>query len=370
MAQLGCGEHQVEIRDRGGQTVLLDLTEDKIRVSWTRVRDDISSATIVVNGRGGCCDQLGQLETGYHEVHIFRSGVKVWEGILTRIEYETDMVDLYASDILWVAKNTVLPSGYDYSTAGSGAVACGWHMERLLRDWTFAPLGDKWNGAAGVQRQVGPKEPKTSKAAQKWSMTTWEDFDKFAEDHGMDYSVIGRQINFWDTQYRWRTIEEPLRSEYCSNGFAIVEYGNEFATRVVVTNGNGYGSMRAAPAWAIAKYGYIDHVVSGYNKAAGAEVPSSADLVSWGEQAAGLLSNSFPQPVRVRVSENTVLTPQAPYDINDLVAGSWMKAIASDLCRTFSEEQWHKLDRVFVTEDATGENVTISTLQAPEEELG
>jgi hypothetical protein len=197
MGVLGCGSHSIEIRERGGSpaSITLDLTEAKISVQWERVRDDISQASIKVNARAGCCAELGTLQTGFHELHLFRDGKKVWEGIITRLEYETDTVDIFASDILWVAKNTVLPSGYDYSyktATQSGPIACGTHMMKVLKDWTYAPLGDKWNAVAGLTRWIGPKEPKTSKAAHKWSMTTWEDFDKFAEDHGMDYTVFLR----------------------------------------------------------------------------------------------------------------------------------------------------------------------------------
>lgn len=180
----------------------------------------------------------------------------------------------------------------------------------------------------------------------------------------MDYTVIGRDIYFWDTHLLWRTIEPDLTERYLPGGLEIVEYGNEFATRVFVTNGNGYYAVRSAPAWALAKFGNIDHVVSSYNEAAAAAAPTTAEVRGWGEQAQATLDNSFPAPVRVRVPENSGLSPEAPFDINDLIAGAWIRVETTSLCRT--TDQWHKLDHVNVHEEDGEEKVTISTVTAPD----
>jgi hypothetical protein len=361
MATLGCGEHQAFIVARGGQTILYEL--DRLEyVDWERQRDDISQAYVRVGAGAECCGQLGGLTSGYHELHIYRSGQKVWEGPVIRPEYAADSVTIYANDILWVAKNTVLEKAYN--KAYPNIAKCGWVMNWLLRDQTFLKYGDPWNAASRVRWVQGSDDPSTSSAVKAWSMTTWEDFDKYAEDKGMDYTVAGRDIYFWDTHLKWRTLSAPLVADYLTDGMEVVEYGNEFATRVIVTNGNGYASQAVAPAWAISQYGYIDHLISTYNEAAGTEVPDAEDKRAWQEQAQSTLDASFPAPVRVRVPDNSTLVPSAPYGINELVAGAWVQVVSNDLCRTL--DQWHKLDRVHVRQEGGEEKVEITTTAAPE----
>lgn len=361
MVALGCGEHTSYIYERGGTKMLFQL-DAMIVTAWQRTRDDISQAHVVVSAHADCCEQLGSVSSGFNELHVYRSGVSVWQGIVTRVEYERDKVTVFAEDMLWVAKNTVLDVGYNkaYPNIAKG----GWVMNWLLTTQTYSKYGDPWKMASHVHWQQGSDDPSTSAAVKAWSMTTWEDFDKFAEDRGMDYTVAGRDIYFWDTHLKWRTLDEDLVSEYLLGDMAVVEYGNEMATRVIVTNGNGYASQAVAPAWAITKYGYIDHVESSFNEAAANEAPTNEEKKAWQEQAQSNLDHAFPAPVRIRVSENSELSPDAPYDINDLIAGSWVRVVVDDLCRTL--DQWHKLDSVDVHEEGGKEVITISTQTAPE----
>lgn len=356
---LGCGTHTAFIMERGGVEVVGEL-EKITKVEWDRRRDDISIANVFVSFDGACPNWMGNVESGGHnELHIYRNGVPVWQGPLTRIEYRQDAVEFYASDILWIAKNSALTKGYSHKWPNIAAV--GWVMNQLLRERTFMKHGDPWNGVDGIRWLVGPDEPKTSRVTAAWSTTTWEDFDRFAEDSGMDYTVVGRDILFWDTHYKWATLPDLVEA-YLTQTLAVVEYGNEFATRIVVTNGKGQAGLATAPAWGIKKYGYIDHVVNSWNEAAG-EKATPEELAAWTEQARALLRASFPAPVRVRVSEGTGLRPDAPYDINDLVAGKWLTVVCTSVARAVT--QLHKLDRVHVIETSGTETVSISTVAAP-----
>lgn len=361
MAVLGCGEYTAFIVARGGQTILYQL-DQMILVNWERTRDDISDAQAEVSARADCCEKLGALQSAYHELHIYRDDVKVWEGVVVRVEYEWNKVSIFASDILWVAKNTALTVAYNkaYPNIAKG----GWVMNWLLTEQTYKKNGDPWQVLPHVHWVQGSDDPSTSAAVKAWSCTTWEDFDKFAEDRGMDYTVVGRDIYFWDTHLRWRTLPGELTSDHVEGGLAIVEYGNEFATRVIVTNGNGYASQAVAPAYAIAKWGYLDHVSTTSSEAAGKDVPTNEEKQAWQEQAQSLLDTMFPAPVRVRVSENSRLVPDAPWGINELIAGAWVQVVADDLCR--SVDQWHKIDKISVRAQDGDETVAISTAAAPE----
>jgi hypothetical protein len=361
VSEIGCGVHRAFIYKRGGRERIMELTP-VTKVNWTRIRDDISGASVYVGVTPECCDQLGDIETVVHELHITRNDQSVWQGVITRLEFRYDEVEVWAQDVLWVAKHTALSKGY--SQKHPNVTKCGWRMNWLLKDMTYAKDGDPWNVLGGIRWVQGGDEPQSSKVVNAWSGTTWDDFDKYAEDGGMDYTVVGRSIMFWDTHLKWRTIPD-LYDTYLSDEPAVVEYGNEFQTRAIVTDGNGYAGMYTVPDKAvIAKYGIIDTVNSSYGEGQStATKPTQADIKAWTEQAKRLVEANPVPPVRIRVSENSALLPEAPYDINDLIPGSWVKVHVTRLCRKV--EEWHKLDQVSVTEEAGKEMVQISTVSAP-----
>jgi hypothetical protein len=361
VSEIGCGVHTAFIYKRGGRELVMELTP-LAKVVWTRIRDDISVANVFVGITPECCEQLGNIKTVAHELHIFRNGVKVWEGPIIRLEYMLDRVEVWAQDILWVAKHTALSKGYNQKAPNTAF--CGWRMNWLLRDMTFAKYGDPWNALAGIQWVKGGSEPKTSRVVNAWSCTTWDDFDAYAEDVGMDYAVINRQVLFWNTNLKWRVLP-PLYDYYLQVPPVAVEYGNEFQTRAVVTDGNGYAGMYTVPDKnVIAEYQMIDLVRSSYQEGQStSSKPSASDIKAWTEQAKALVEANPVPPVRVRVSENTGLLPSAPYDINDLIPGVWVQVHVTRLCRQVSE--WHKLDSVAVTDEGGKETVQISTVSAP-----
>lgn len=358
---IGCGVHTAAIYEKGGQRFVMAL-DPLTKVVWGRVRDDISVANVFVGVTPDCCEQLGTIETVVHELHIFRNGVKVWEGPITRLEFRYDTVEIWAQDVLWVAKHTALSKGYDQK--GTRKAKCGWRMNWLLKDMTYAKDGDKWNVLNSIRWVQGGDEPETTKVVNAWSCTTWDDFDAYAEDGGMDYTVVGRTIYFWDTHLKWRTLAD-LWDEYMTDEPAVVEYGMEFQTRAIVTDGNGYnGQFTTTDKTIFAKYGYVDTVHSAYNEGQSTtDKPTAADIRAWTQQAKTIVEANPKPPVRIRVSENTGLLPDAPYDINDLIPGSWVRVRVTRLCRKVDE--WHKLDVVSVTEEAGKEVVQISTVSAP-----
>jgi hypothetical protein len=356
---LGCGHHRAFIVKRGGVDVIGEVTP-LLQTRWERRRDDISQASVIIGADGDCCEWLGEVRTVKHELHLYRDEVKVWEGVITRLEYRSDVVEVYAQDILWVAKNTALEEGY--SNAFPNVGTCGHRMGWLLNEQTYAKYGDPWNMTNRLHRIVGSEEPKTSKVVRAFTGTTFDDFDKFAEDSGMDYTVIGRDVYWWETHLKVWTLP-PLLPEYLEAEPAIVEYGNEFATRVFVTNGNGATSMAQHPPEVLAEWGYVDTVNSTWNEADGNETPTDEELAAWYEQAKAYLGQTPEPPAQVRVTQNTGLSQDAPYDINDLRPGSWLIASVTSLCRQL--ESWHKLDSVNVSEENGKEVVAITTITAP-----
>jgi hypothetical protein len=359
MATLGCGSHRAYVFRRGGKSMVMELP-DPMAVRWERVRDEVSTASVVVPVTPSCCGQLGSLETVTMELHIYRDNEPVWQGPITRLEWNIDTVELWATDILWVAKHTALSQGYTNKYPNIGR--CGARMNWLMKDMTFAKHGDPWNAVAGVRWIYGPDEPRTSKTVNAWSCTTWDDFDAFAEDSGMDYTVMGRSVMFWDVHHRWMTLP-TLRENYLTGPLRVVEYGSEFQTRAVVTNGEGQaGVYTQTNPLIIGKYGYVDSVLT--EDESDKEEQNKADIAAWTSRAKSIVDSAPVPPVNVLVPANTGLLPEAPYSINSLIPGAWLQVRVDNLCRKVTDE-WHKLDRVYVTQEGGVETVAISTSSAP-----
>lgn len=369
MASLGCGKHTAYVYTRGGGTMVMELP-NLITVTWERVRDDISSALARVGVTPGCCEQLSQVRSVVHELHIYRDNELVWLGPITRIEYSRGQIEFWATDILWVAKHTALSQGYSnkYPNIGSAGARMYW----LMADQTFAKYGDPWRARNAVRRIVGPDEPRTSRSVNAWSSTTWEDFDKFAQDGGMDYTVVGRSVMFWDIHYRWRTLP-PLQQDYLFEDFRLVEYGSQFQNRAVVTDGSGKAGIYQSPSSSImSTYGHVDLVTNVSSDAEPTEDVTDSDkalaeaenVAAWTDRARALVDSAPRPPLYVLVPENSALVPEAPYPISSLVPGSWLQVNTAGFCRS-SGDTWHRLHEVSVEESAGKETVKISLIPAP-----
>jgi hypothetical protein len=363
----GCARHSAKVYARGGVTHLLDLTP-LVNVRWNRKRDDISDAAITV-GVQDCCDELGDLETTIMELHVFRDGVPCWEGPITRLEYRHDNVQIFAEDILWVMKRTAFTSGYSHAYPNIGLVLD--QMDEDARQRTYAKYGDPWRMTTPVNRihkVVSAGGPKTAKTVPAWSITTWEDFDSFAEDAGADYTVVNRDLYFWDINYAWSVLP-ALNYTHLAEWPYIAEYGNELGTTYIITNGAGFAGVGNAPNSVITKYGHVDLISSSWNESVTSTEPQSAptpqELAAMLSQAQKQVTLTHPPPVQVVISENSTLMPGAPWDVNTIMPGSWFDfTIDQGLCRRMINEPL-RLHHMEVTESATGEVVHISCSQAP-----
>jgi len=112
---LGCSRHKAAVYDRGGKQFLgsLDLIT---QVKYSRVRDDMSSATLTVDAvTPECTALLAQMEPNRHEVVIFRDGQRVWEGPISWIEFTSTGANIEAKDITYYFYRLIQTGAYDNS---------------------------------------------------------------------------------------------------------------------------------------------------------------------------------------------------------------------------------------------------------------
>jgi hypothetical protein len=381
-----CAQHKAFIYERGGQRRFAELNM-LTQVRWKRIRDDISTAEIVVPTQG-CCEVLSLLRCIKYELHIYLDDKPVWEGPITRLEYDADVCRIFAEDIMWVAKRTAITEGYNHGYPNIGMVID--RMEWLMQQAYFHSHADPWRMAGRLHPIRSADGPRTSRIVYAWQYYVWDDFDKYAEDYGADYTVYRRDVYWWDGNYRWLTIAD-LDESHLSSSPRIVEYGNQMATRSIVTNSRGYAGISDLQPGTYGEYGIIDDLVTnGIDGSAQGERPKEAqeppegatepdlddaqfaearpptpeELAQWKETAIRNANSTAPPQEAVVIPANTTLLPGAPWSIEDLVPGAYFKVHTTRLCRTVDE--WQRLQEIIVEETPeAGVAVKFTAVSAP-----
>src|SRR5262245_51016274 len=166
-----CGRHKAFIYKRGGTEFVDEVTPCSM-VRWQRARDDISTAEVAVPTTE-CCELLGDLRCVIHELHIERDGEVVWQGPITRLEYEFDLVRIFAEDLIWPAKRYVIKQGYSNAFPNIGVVLDTVHAELIA---CFSLDGDPWNMLPGLLPLYNPSggDPRTARAVRRLQTYVWD----------------------------------------------------------------------------------------------------------------------------------------------------------------------------------------------------
>ena len=366
---LGCGSHRVFVYDRGGQVPRGEITP-LVTLNYNRKRDDISSAVLYTNGFGDdCCQLLAGLRSWMHELVIFRDGVRVWEGPITRIAYGVDSVEVEAKDVMNYVYRRIMRQGYNdaYRIVNGEQLGQASVVERATAITMNALAPDDPNVLAYLTSINYPDDAGESRVVPDFSRTAWEEVDDLAATAGLDYVTVGRRIIYWDTHRPLGRLPE-MRDEHFSNPPIVTEYGMQTATFFGVTNNSGVWGGASRP---IGPYGIIEQLASAYGEKEGeggteevltreARTALERTLTS---QAERNIAHRWPTPLVVRVPDGSTLSADTPITFNHLIPGVWIPLRARGTCRNVS--QWQKLDLVTVEQDSTGERISVTMSPAP-----
>lgn len=211
----------------------------------------------------------------------------------------------------------------------------------------------------------GATDARTAARTLPYELTAFEHIDNFAARGGVDYTVIGRSILFFDVHTRIGQTPMVTKDDFIGDPI-ITQYGMELGTYVAMTDGKGnYGAAGGIDPyygeWEILHQAY-DEDAQGSNPE---DAPSVAELESQAKRT--YLSGSKP-PLVVRVPDNTRLNPNGVLTIADLVPGVWIPLSATLPGRTVSQMQ--KLDSMTVEEIAGSGEVIKVTLSPAYVEAG
>lgn len=352
-AGMGCTNHQVMIYDRGGFTRLLELP-DVTSVQWTRVRDDVSMADVVVTAPQADCDELMDLiEPGRHEMVVFRGGQRVWEGPVTLLVEEqgrNPTVSIQARDVMHYAYRAIMRS--EFSNAFPNIDTTVGRAEKILR--TELARRETEDPPINVLPHLlvihGPNDARTSRKTIPYEKTVFDDLDSLASFSGLDYTVVGRRIVLFDRKVALGRTPVVTQADFLGD-LRITVYGMELATYAAVTGGNGQYGVAGGPD---PYYGLWEILDSAYDEEEGGELPSQGELDS---QAIRNLAGRLPTPLQVRIPDNSTLNPNGVLTMDHLVPGIQVPLLADLSIRRASQMQ--KLSRVVVNDDASGERIGV-----------
>lgn len=384
--RLGSGEYKVMVFDRGG---LIPRGEIKplARLQWGRKRDDISNCLVLTNGWDeASADLLSTVRSWMHEIVIFRNGVRVWEGPITRITYMTDSVEFEAKDVLQYVYRRIMRQGYDdsYRLMNGEQLGLRTVVDRAALILQNALAPDDPNILPYLTTLRSEQDAKQSRVVPDFGCTAWEEIDDLAATAGLDYTAVGRRILLWDTHRAIGRLPEMRDGDF-SNPPIVTEYGMNLANFFAVTNNNGiWGGVYATvpdptsgnPNNVIPMpeefYGRVEQLASAYGDAA---APSEEALTAaarealartFRSQAARNMIGRWPTPLVVRVPDNSALNPEVNLSINHLVPGVWIPVRSVGTLREVAQMQ--KLDSMNVEVDESGEKVTVVMSPAPDGE--
>jgi hypothetical protein len=351
--------HTAYIYDRGGEHQI-GLLGPVTRIRWERRRDDVSSATVyLATPSDECVAMMGQVHAGRHEMVIFRGMHRVWEGPVVRIGFKGSAIEIEAHDVAHYSVRTTMHNEYDDSYPNNGKV-----LDRIDRILTAElarkeALNPPINVLAHVQFiYATPPVTDAGTAAHTlpYQYTVFQHFDEFAARGGIDYTVVGRAMLFFDVNTPLGQTAAITMDDFIGQPI-ITEYGMELGTNVSMTDGKGnHGDAGAVDPY----YGEWEMLFQAYDEntaTPGSAIPTVAELTS---QAQRSWNQSKLPPTVVRIPDNTRLNPNGALSVESLVPGVHIPFTAELPGRSMSQMQ--KLDSMSVEETADGGEVIKVTL--------
>lgn len=164
VGRLGCGTPSVFITSRCAQSMAcqIDLS-DILRITWTRVLDNVSEAEVEIGLTGDsqqtCCQCLAEVEPFCHELHIWRDGEEVWVGPIEAIRYEKERVTIKARDSLAWFDVRIPNEDVEFSSIGTSGTITDNPLTAIATVFNSAALATLPVITAGTPRYYVVFEP-------------------------------------------------------------------------------------------------------------------------------------------------------------------------------------------------------------------
>lgn len=313
--------------DRGGATVAEAdvLTE----CEWSRELDEFSSARVLINPSGDCCNRLQRVEAWRHWLHIFRDDEPVWRGPIVQPEWRAGQVELFAADILAILDRRVPHQSITFGDSDLTEIA-GW----LIADG-FEP-----DDPGHEVFTVGPARVTGGRSYTRNVGQTGDHLRDLAET-GLDYTAVGSTVILLPEDHTGsvgRLTDADFPEE-----LVVGQDGSNLVTRWIVAGDEDSGVM-AEEGGVDPYYGLLERYVEQTS------ITTQASAVS---AARSKLRASVPAPVFID-TEQVTISPDAAVDVARLVPGWCLDITTTATCRTVTQRM--KIVGLKVEENGGGED--------------
>lgn len=378
--RLGCLQTiEIIVTGKCGAARLLSL-DNAIDVSWDRRLDDISAATVNIALGGGlgpdaCCEQIGNVEPWCHELHIFRNGEEVWTGVITEVSYSATRVTIEARDVLAWLQVRIPECPFSVTTLTDISTIAQTIIKLALADEDPCVFD---NMLVVPARQIGPNGQELgvmqlSEPFPAFESTAYEQLASMTQ-YGLSYTVLGRRIVVGGENLFNKKIG-MLTDEHILGDYSIIKDGSLYVNRAFTryfedddparcaaneATGVCLPPLAGAACPAVSEiapenracYGLVERVVSvgdgiNFNTAKQA---GDIYVAAGGKYVPRILE--FPS--------GTSLSPETPFEINDLVPGMNIFLGLRALCFGVDPTQEWKLTGMNYEATAEGESISIS----------
>lgn len=295
--------------DRDGGVVT--EAEVLLEVEWTRTLDEVSTAYVVIQPGGDCCERLDQVRSWRHKLIIWRDGAPVWEGPIVRAVWQRGAVRVDAVDILGWLDRRVPHQSITFSDSDLADIAA-W----LIQDG-FAP--DDPGHTVDI---IAPSRIRGDREYEADVGQTGDHLRDLAAT-GIDYTAVGSRILILPEDHTGRI--GALSDDDFPDGLTVAEDGVALGTRWIV---HGRDDVKGEAGGRHPYYGLLERV---------AEETSVLDDASAAAAARSKLRTTSPAPVFIDSSQETTLSPQAPVDVARLVPGWCLDVTTTSTCRTIAQ---------------------------------
>lgn len=345
MGVLGEGHNEAWLYKAGGQVPIAPI-EVPSSLEWNRVLNDCSDAVVEVatGNHGECCSIYGKLGTWGHELVMFRDGLRVWEGPLVNIKWRRGGVSLIAQDPLaWAKKRATsakLVSVSDYAEKQAWEMVAESFGASGAHDPQVIPYAQR------LAANTGPPVTRDVKVFGGMYYDQWLELAKA----GAMFTFNGRKLLVWHSGYVMGTTSSLL-PEHLSGEIEVEEDGFGVGVRVAFVNDEGVAGT--SPVTIDNFYGLNDLLIA-------SDAPDASNLAA---MATTHSEGTYPAPLLVNVAQDSVLSCDAPFGIEELIAGTLVPVkVEGGMCKTVIST--HQLTGVKVTQDAAGEKVAIDLAPA------
>nr|WP_238420585.1 poly-gamma-glutamate hydrolase family protein [Streptomyces taklimakanensis] len=307
----GCAvEYAARIVDRDG-AVVTDATY-LTEVEWNRILNDTSTGRVVINPDGDCCEQMGEVRSWRHQLHIYRNGTFVWGGPILSVEWSHGQVEVFAADLsAWLSRrvphDTIRFTDLDLTQIAAWLIADGFAPDDPGHEVQIV-------GEAGV---TGGRE---------YRRHIGQTFDHLLDlaDTGIDLTVVGNKFVILPED--WSQTVGALTDADMPDGVMVAEDGAALGTRWIVVGGQD-GDLIGTAGGTDPYYGLLERYV---------EQSSIQTLNSANAAARAKLRAAMPVPVFIDTQEVT-LNPDADVDIPTLTPGWCLDVASVATCRDITQ---------------------------------